>query len=298
MLRVASPAGHGREIVAFLPVSVGGVELYFCRITAMPCKITRYGWLAVLFCLSSMAALSQPVKSLPKPTDYVSDFAHVMSPGAIQQIDLVCGQVDHEAHAQIAVVTVQTLDGDAVEDYAVQLYQAWGLGAKSGTNQDRGVLILVAVQDRKRFISTGYGLEGILPDGKVGEIGREMVPMLRSNDFDGAMTLAVGQISQIIAADAGVTLSPLQGQAAMPQQVHLGLGQVIVFAIVILLIILFLARFGGSGLIGFLLGMFFGGGFGGGGGGGFGGGGGGGGGDGFGGFGGGSTGGGGAGGSW
>ncbi|MGC2500920.1 MAG: TPM domain-containing protein, partial [Silvibacterium sp.] len=166
-------------------------------------------------------------------------------------------------------------------------------------DQDRGVLILVAVNDRKRFISTGYGLEGILPDARVGEIGRAMVPMLRNNDFDGAMTLAVGQISQIIAADAGVKLSPLQGQQSAPQQVHIGLGQMIFFGIVVLLIILFLARFGGSGLIGFLLGMFFGGGWrGGGGGGGFGGGDGGGGGDGFGGFGGGGTGGGGAGGSW
>jgi uncharacterized protein len=257
----------------------------------------RRGWLALLLCVLPLAALCQPVKSLPRPTDYVSDFAHVMSPAAIQKLDYVCGEVDHEAHAQIAVVTVKTLDGDAVQDYAVELYQAWGLGAKSGTNQDRGVLVLVAVQDRKRFISTGYGLEGILPDGEVGQIGRAMVPMLRSNDFDGAMTLAVGQISQIIAADAGVKLAPLQGYAAVPRQQHIGLGQLIIFGIVVLLIVLFLARAGGSGLIGFLLGMFFGG-WGGRGGGGGGGDGGGGGGDGFGGFGGGSTGGGGAGGDW
>lgn len=269
----------------------------------MPQISIRRAWLALLFCLLPFAAVCQPVKSLPKPTDYVSDFAHVMSPGVVRQLDYECGEVDHEAHAQIAVVTVNTLAGEEVQNYAVELYQAWGLGAKSGTNQDRGVLILVAVQDRKRFISTGYGLEGILPDGLVGQIGRQMVPYLRNNDFDGAMKLAVGQVAQIIAADAGVKLTPLEGQQAQPRQVHLGLGQLFVFAIVLLLIILFLARFGGSGLIGFLLGMFFGGGWGGGRGGGGdfggdGGGGGGGGGDGFGGFGGGSTGGGGAGGSW
>jgi uncharacterized protein len=270
--------------------------------TAMPRISIRRGWLALLCVLFSVAAslpaLCQPVKSLPKPTDYVSDYAHVLSPATIRQLDLVCGQVDHQAHAQIAVVTVNTLDGDPIQDYVVNLYQAWGLGAKSGPNQDRGVLILIAVQDRKRSIRTGYGLEGILPDGRVGQIGRAMVPMLRNNDFDGAMTLAVGQVSQIIAADAGVTLTPLQGQRPMTQQANIGLGQLIFFGIVVLLVILFLARFGGSGLIGFLLGMFFGGGWGGGGGGGFGGGGGGGGGDGFGGFGGGSTGGGGADGSW
>lgn len=268
---------------------------------AMPSKFLRRGWLALLVLLLPIAGVCQSVSSLPKPTDYVSDFAHVMSPGAIRQIDYLCGEVDHEAHAQIAVVTVKTLDGDDVADYAVHVYQKWGLGAKNGQyeKRDRGVLILVAVQDRKRFISTGYGLEGILPDALVGRIGRQMVPMLRANDFDGAMELAVGQISQIIASDAGVKLTPLGGQAGQPQQgVQIGLGGLVVIGIIILLILFVLARFGGGGLIGFLLGMFFGGGWGGGGGGGWGGGDGGGGGDGFGGFGGGSTGGGGAGGSW
>ncbi|HTW44188.1 MAG TPA: TPM domain-containing protein [Acidobacteriaceae bacterium] len=265
----------------------------------MPRTFIRRVGLALLLALLPAGALCQAVKDLPKPTDYVSDFAHVMSPAVIQKLDYVCGEVDHEAHAQIAVVTVNSLNGEDMFDYAVQLYQAWGIGAKGGKDPDRGVLIIVAVKDRKRFISTGYGLEGILPDGRVGQIGREMVPYLRNNDFDGAMTLAVGQISQIIAADAGIKLAPLQGQQPMTQQVQIGFGQLVVLGIIILLVILFLARFGGSGLLGFLLGMFFGGGFGGGGGGGFGGGdGGGGGGDGFGGFGGGSTGGGGAGGSW
>jgi uncharacterized protein len=246
-------------------------------------------------------ALCQPAKSLPKPTDYVSDFAHVMSPSVIQRLDRVCGQVDHEANAQIAVVTVTTIADESVEQYAVDLYQAWGIGKKGiKEGSDRGVLILVAVKDRKRFISTGYGLESILPDATVSVIGRQMVPYLRNNDFDGAMTLAVDQTAQIIAKDAGVTLTPLTRQQRRPQQVHLSLGQLILFGIFLLFVLFFLARFGGSGLIGFLLGMFMGGGFGGGGGGGRGGGGGGGddGGSGFGGFGGGSTGGGGAGGDW
>ncbi|HEY1732310.1 MAG TPA: TPM domain-containing protein [Terriglobales bacterium] len=263
----------------------------------MPPKLLRRGWLALLLLALPLAALGQSVKSLPAPTDYVSDFAHVMSPAAIQQLDYVCGEVDHEAHAQIAVVTVKTLAGDSVEGYAVALYQKWGLGAKKGPDPDRGVLILIAVQDRKRYISTGYGLEGILPDALVGQIGREMVPMLRANDFDGAMKLAVGRISQIIASDSGVKLAPLQGQQAYTQQqAHIGLGGLLMIGIFFLILIIFLGRFGGSGLIGFLLGMFFGG-WGGRGGGGWSGGGGGGG-DGFGGFGGGSTGGGGAGGSW
>lgn len=245
---------------------------------------------------SWLGASCESVKSLPRPTDYVSDFAHVMSPAAQQRINLLCGQVDRQAHAQIAVVTVQTTDGEPIEQYAVELEDAWGVGPKK---TDRGVIVLIAVNDRKRFISTGYGLESILPDSLVGQIGRQMVPYLRENDFDNAISLAVGQMSQIIAKDAGVTLSaaPRRGPP-QAQPVHLTLGQILLGAIFLIFVLIFLARFGGSGLIGFLLGMFLGGG--GRGGGGWGGGGGGGddGGSGFGGFGGGSSGGGGAGGSW
>ena len=144
--------------------------------------------------------------------------------------------------------------------------------------------------------------KGILPDGRVGDIGRAIVPYLQQNNYDAAVTSAVQQIAGVIAADAGVTLTttPRPAYAPAPQARPLTLGEVVVLGIVLLLVIFFLARFGGSGLLGFLIGMFMGGGggggWGGGGGGGFGGGGGDGGG--FGGFGGGSSGGGGASGSW
>jgi uncharacterized protein len=251
--------------------------------------------IAVFVCVLKPAS-GQAVKDLPRPTDYVSDFANVMSQSTKTQIDRVCGEVDREAHAQIAVVTVNTLNREDIQQYAVELEDAWKVGQK-GT--DRSVIVLLAVKDRKRFIETGYGLEGILPDGKVGDIGRQMVPMLRNNDFDGAVTLAVDEISQIIAQDAGVQLQPLTRWGAQQQQPHATLGQVIGGIVFLIFVVIFLIWAGGTGLLGFLLGMFFGGG-GGFGGGGFGGGnfGGGGSGSGFGGFGGGSTGGGGAGGSW
>ncbi|MFP5226249.1 MAG: TPM domain-containing protein [Acidobacteriota bacterium] len=262
-----------------------------CRIAAL---------LPLFFLLAP--ALPQAVKDLPKPTDYVSDTAHVMSAQAIDRINHLCGELDHEAHAQIAVVTVNTTNGEPIQQYAVDLEDAWKVGPKGS---DRGLIILYAVNDRRYWIETGYGLEGILPDGKVGEIGRQMRPMLRNNDFDGAATLAVDETSQIIAQDAGVKLQPLSRWGAQQPQPQATAGQIVGGIVFLVLVVIFLIWAGGSGILGFLLGMFFGGGrWGGGGwgGGGFGGGGfGGGGGDsgsGFGGFGGGSTGGGGAGGSW
>jgi uncharacterized membrane protein YgcG len=65
----------------------------------------------------------------------------------------------------------------------------------------------LAVADHKYRIEVGYGLEGILPDGKTGDIGRDMVPDLKASDYDGAVTLAVGEVAQVIADDAKITLN-------------------------------------------------------------------------------------------
>jgi uncharacterized protein len=262
-----------------------------------------FGALVVLLFAFASVAWAERVQDLPAPTNYVNDFAGVLSPQSLASLNRLCAQVDQQAHAQIAVVTVKSLDGEPIENFATALEDKWKVG-KKGT--DRGLLLILAVNDRKYRIEVGYGLEGILPDGRVGDIGRQMVPYLRQNDYDGAVTMAVRQIAGIIAADAGVTLQTATrpGYAPAPQPKPLTLGEVLVLGLVLIGVIFLLARLGGSGLLGFLIGMFMGGGGGGGwggrgggdwgGGGGFGGGGGGG----FGGFGGGSSGGGGASGSW
>ncbi len=265
-------------------------------------------FVAVVVLISASVLPAERVEDLAKPTDYVSDFAHVLSPAAIARLDSLCSQLDHSAaNAQVAIVTVHNLDGDDDADWASRLEDKWQMGKKGS---DRGVLVLLAVDDHKRRIDVGYGLEGILPDAKVGDIGREMVPYLRQNDFDEAVTGAVGQIAHVIADDAHVSLQDQEGDQLPPRQAHSGRPArhgIPLGGLIFLLIILFF--FGGFRVLAFLLGWnllsggyrrgpFIGGGWGGGGG--FGGGGGGGGGDsgGFGGFGGGGFGGGGAGGDW
>jgi uncharacterized protein len=250
--------------------------------------------------LLATAALAEQVKDLPQPTDYVSDNAHVLSADTVARLDRICAQLDHsQANAQLAIVTVTTMDGDDAADYANQLEDKWKAG-KKGT--DKGVLFLLAVNDHKYRIDVGYGLEGILPDGKVGDIGREMVPDLRASDYDGAVNLAVGELAQVIAADAKVTLTDDEPAPVVQEPVRHSHSAGVAKLIFILIL---LVVFGGFNLLRFLFAFgLFGGGWGRGpfiGGGGFGGGGfsgGGGGGGGFGGFGGGGFGGGGAGGSW
>jgi uncharacterized protein len=263
-------------------------------------------YLVAFFLLLPFAARAEAVKSLPQPTDYVSDFAHVLSPEAVTRLDSICEQLDHsQANSKVAVVTINSLDGDDAADYANQLEDHWKMGDKGATGQNRFALVLLAVNDHKYRIEIGYGLEGILPDGKTGDIGRDMIPDLRARDYDGAMTTAVGEIAQVIAADAHISLTG--DVPSMPAEVVPERHESHPFAKLILILIV-LIFFGGFSLLRMFLGwgLFFGGwgrGGWGGGGGGFGGGGFGGGGSGGGGFsgfggGGGGFGGGGAGGSW
>ena len=264
----------------------------FCRVHWSVFRLL----VAALVGFSATATLAERVEDLPKPTGYVGDYASVLSPEAIARLERLCSQLDHsQANAQIAVVTIHTLNGADAAEYANGLEDKWKMGRKGS---DRGALVLLAVDDHKYRIEVGYGLEGILPDGKVGDIGREMVPLLRASDYDGAISQAVGEVAQVIAADAKVTLDE---EPALQQPVlrHHSSGVSYVRLVILLIVVaLYLFRVLGSfGLFGaWGLGLLSGGIVGRGGGGGFGVGGGGGGG--FGGFGGGGFGGGGAGGSW
>jgi uncharacterized protein len=241
----------------------------------------------------SSVSFAQPVSQL-KPTDYVNDFAHVLNPETTAKVSSIAQQLDTKANAQVALVTINTLEGRDIESYSVDLFKQWGIGRK-GT--DRGVLILYVIQDHRARIEVGYGLEPILPDGKVGGFQREAVPLMRSGDYNSALLLVFGRVAQTIAADANVEITDIGSLPRAPTHTQnepqgFTLGQII-FGIIVIIIIL------ATPLRGILLWMLLSGmsgGRGGGwssGGGGFGGGGGG-----FGGFGGGSSGGGGASSSW
>ena len=134
-----------------------------------------------------------------RPTGYVNDFAHVLDANTVAQIENIAQQVDEKGKAQIALVTVPSLEGSDIESYAVKLYKTWGIGYK-GT--DHGVLILLAVQDRRYRTEVGYGLEPILPDGKVGGFWREAIPNLKAADYSGAILLVTTRIADVIAKDA------------------------------------------------------------------------------------------------
>ena len=146
-----------------------------------------------------------PALAAPAPRAYVNDTAGVLGAQTAARLDAVLADLDARAKAQVAVLTVKTLGDRDIETYAVETYKKWGIGDK---RTSRGVLLLVAVEDRKSRIEVGYGLEGILPDGLTGAIQDEyMLPYFKAGDYAGGVTQGSLALAAAIAKDSGITLA-------------------------------------------------------------------------------------------
>ncbi len=190
-----------------------------------------------------------------QPQGYVSDFAGVIDPSAKAQLERYCAVVEKSTGAQIALVTIPTLEGEPVEDVANTLFRKWGIGQK-GKNE--GILLLLVTQDHRSRLEVGYGLEPILPDGFAGGLLRQIRPALRENHISDAMMQAAQVIGAKIAEAKGVALDTnlvrprrVRGQEApMPWWVIAG-G-------LFLLFVLLRGGGGGGGLGSFLPGLILG----------------------------------------
>jgi uncharacterized protein len=239
---------------------------------------------ALLAALPGLAR-AESVSQLPdKPTSYVQDFAGVIDDASKQQMEALSYELYEKAHATIEVVTIHSLDNETIFQFATELEDKWKVGPKA---TDRGAIMILSINDHKRWIEVGYGLEGVLNDAKVGDIGRSMVPLLRESQYGQALLYGEQQVANDVAADANVTLTAPVAETPEPQPAASRSG-VNWFGLIVPLFILLLFLGGGRRgggwlpwlLVGNLLGggggaRWGGGGFGGGGGGGFGGGGGG-----------------------
>lgn len=212
--------------------------------------------LGLAFLLAAGLALGYDFSGL-KPEGYVSDYAHVLDPPQRAQLERYCAGVERSTGAQLALVTLPTLQGEPLEDVANALFRKWGIGQK-GKNE--GLLLLLVTGDRRMRLEVGYGLEPIIPDGYAGSILRTMRPALRDQRYGEALMEAAQEIGAHIAQAKGVapeTGLPRRSQRrqGFPYPVLLFLGGLGVFA---LLSSLFGRRGGGSGPGGLLAGMLIG----------------------------------------
>lgn len=157
-------------------------------------------WLLSLLCCC--AAHGADVASL-QPQGYLSDFANVADAQSRAAIERYCAAVEKSTGAQIALVTVDTLDNVPIEDFANDLFRRWGVGKKG---VDEGVMLVLAVKDRHSRLEVGRGLEPVVTDGTAGEMLREMRPDLRGNRYGPALLLAAENLGRRIAASKGVTV--------------------------------------------------------------------------------------------
>ena len=148
-------------------------------------------------------------QNIPQAKGWVNDFAGVISKEYKEKLNSLIEELEQKTTAEIAVVTVDSISPYGEIEYARLLFDNWKPGKKG---KDNGVLALLAIKERRWRIETGYGVEGILPDGICGEIGRNyMAPFLKQANYGEGLYQGVLKISQVIAKDAHVSLSALEG---------------------------------------------------------------------------------------
>ncbi len=162
---------------------------------------------SVLVLILSLSFSSFAV-DFPKPTNdfFVNDYANVISDEDEAQIMKIGADLFEQTNAQVVVVTVESLDGYDVDEYALELGREWGVGSKETNN---GIVLLLSVSDRKVTIQVGYGLEGCVTDVKSGEIlDTYAIPHLRNNDFSTGLIEAYKAITAVVCYEYGVELNP------------------------------------------------------------------------------------------
>jgi len=270
------------------PTSHSGAKLFF----------TAQLLFIFLFLVSALNTSAETLKDI-HPSGYVTDLARVITPDAKVRLENLCAELEQKTGAELAIVTVRSLEGETVEQYGNELYKQLGVGSKK---ENRGVLLLVAPTERKYWTEVGYGLEPVINDARAGDAGRLMRSYFLQGNYSAGVDAAAWQLAKYIADDRGVTLTatpPARPVRRDDRSHSLPIWPILIFIFIVVNIVRALSggASGRGGRGGWWIGPMIGGMLGGGGGGGFGGsssGGGGG----FGGFGGGSSGGGGAGGSW
>ncbi len=214
----------------------------------LPFLLAQQGMIAVILYLAfNVGALAQ---TLPKASGYVTDRAQVIDEVSRRQIEELCQELESKTGSQLAVVTLRSLNGEPIEDYAVKLFEEWGIGQKG---KDNGVLVLVAIHDRRSRIEVGYGLEAVITDGYTGEVLRSLRSYFRANQYGPGLYVAANQLAIKIAQSAGVTLSaePVSRKPLQTPQKPLGLDGLATGALILLALVLlpYLFNRGGNGFV-------------------------------------------------
>ena len=163
---------------------------------------------ALLVLLAVSAPAEAGAIKVPPYAGYVTDLAGVLDPDATARLSQLAKEVEGRSTAEIAILIVPSTAPEPIEDYSIAVFDQWKIGKRG---KDNGLLFLVAIQDRKLRITTGYGLEGVLPDGKVGEIrDRAVVPFFRAGRYAEGIVSGTEALAAVILGEPGAAAGPRQ----------------------------------------------------------------------------------------
>jgi len=183
-----------------------------------------------LFIVASTFAINIP----DRPDSRVIDQTNTLT---IQQQQILLNALDKiyitESHTEIQVLMVPSLDNEPIEDVSLRVARKWKIGQKDTNN---GAIILIAVKDHKYRVEVGYGLEGVLPDGYIGNLERNiMTPYFAKNDFFGGLNLAIVNLGQEISKDYKTKSIPNSGQLSSKNAIIYVLAGIGIFVVIVLL---------------------------------------------------------------
>jgi uncharacterized protein len=173
--------------------------------------------LLLLLLLCAVSTHAQTTRSpLPAPDGYVNDYAGVIDPTTKGRLETILTNLKSVADIEIAVVTVRTTGGQDIFDYSLAVARGWGVGSKEG--EQNGLLLLVAINDRKYFTQVSTRLEGDLPDGLVGQIQRaRLVPQFRQGNYSQGIADTVETYVATLAEKRGFSIEGIDRSRAYRQ---------------------------------------------------------------------------------
>jgi uncharacterized protein len=158
-------------------------------------------------------AQTQLPSPITAPTGYVNDYAKVIDSQTKSRLETILTNLKQRENIEIAVVTIPTTNGEDIFDYSLAVARGWGIGAKGGDKA--GLLLLVAVNDRKYFTQVSDHLEGDLPDGLVGQIQRErLVPQFRRGNYSQGISDTVQAYIATLAEKRNFSIEGIDKSAA------------------------------------------------------------------------------------
>lgn len=199
-----------------------------------------------------LALLVRSVFALEEPVGFVNDFARVLSSEFEENLETKLMNFSAEQGMEIAIVTINDLKEDTIENYAEELFEEWGIGKE---NEDNGVLFLAAISDRKMRIEVGYGVEDKLNDAKAGRIIRDTItPEFKNENYEAGIEKGADQIIAALSLKESAEPSTSEKISQATKIIPL-----MFFAAIFSYLAAFLARsksWWAGGIIGFIIGLF------------------------------------------